>query len=472
MDGSSAANRATDIRKKLGYPVIDGDGHVLEPSRVILDYVKKLAGPEFMARFEKRERPFANSGMKNIYWWQPSGKWTLDRATAILPKLYAERLDEAGIDFGMCYSSAILQLMHERNDEFRQVGHRALNMYLADVYSDVKDRLMPSMGIPMYNPEEALAEIEFVTGELGMKAITVGTEVHKAPDIVMEKAPELADHFLAVHPVAHDALHDYDPVWQKCLDLGLAVASHTSARGRIGSRRCSPSSYVFNHLGDFAEGAEFFCRSLFLGGVTRRFPGLNFGFLEGGVGFAGQLYNDLYEHWEKRNINALMDNLNPADMDYDLLTEMAKKYGGDILTPEAVCGQAKNDAPPTPDELDEFKALEITSGDDIAKLFTEPFYFGCEADDRMNAVAFDRRLHHKGAQLKAMFGSDIGHWDVMDMRGCVPEAYELVEDGVMNDEDFRKFMFTNPMEFFTTGNPDFFKGTRVEDAVAKELNKG
>jgi len=94
-----------------------------------------------------------------------------------------------------------------------------------------------------------------------------------------------------------------------------------------------------------------------------------------------------------------------------------------------------------------------------------PFYFGCEADDRLNAIAFDPRLHHEGARLKAMFGSDIGHWDVMDMNGVLPEAYALVEEGLMSEEDFRAFVCDNPAGFFTRQNPDFFKGTTVEGKV-------
>ena len=41
-----------------------------------------------------------------------------------------------------------------------------------------------------------------------------------------------------------------------------------------------------------------------------------------------------------------------------------------------------------------------------------------------------------GAHLNAMFASDIGHWDVPDVRGVLPEAWELVEDGRLTEEDF------------------------------------
>ena len=41
-----------------------------------------------------------------------------------------------------------------------------------------------------------------------------------------------------------------------------------------------------------------------------------------------------------------------------------------------------------------------------------------------------------------MLGSDIGHWDVPDMRDVVPEAYELVEDGRLVADQFRAFPAT------------------------------
>src|SRR4029078_11279853 len=52
--------------------------------------------------------------------------------------------------------------------------------------------------------------------------------------------------------------------------------------------------------------------SLVMGGVTRRFPDLNFAFLEGGVAWAASLLCDLIGHWEKRNGPA-MKYLEPAE---------------------------------------------------------------------------------------------------------------------------------------------------------------
>ena len=74
-----------------------------------------------------------------------------------------------------------------------------------------------------------------------------------------------------------------------------------------------------------------------------------------------------------------------------------------------------------------------------------------------------------GARLKAIFGSDIGHFDVPDMLDVLPEAYELCEDGLITDDDFRDFTFANPVRLWGTVNPAFFSGTVVEKAAAQVL---
>src|SRR5260370_34537013 len=51
------------------------------------------------------------------------------------------------------------------------------------------------------------------------------------------------------------------------------------------------------------------------------------------------------------------------------------------------------------------------------------------------------------------------------------EAHELVDDGLMTAEDFRDFAFVNPAGLWASMNPDFFKGTVVEDSVAKVTGK-
>ena len=211
--------------------------------------------------------------------------------------------------------------------------------------------------------------------------------------------------------------------------------------------------------------------ALFLGGVTRRVPELNFAFLEGGVGWACGLYADLIGHWEKRNRQAL-ENTNPQRLDQPGLVALAEKYGQASVVDAVRRGDGLDDngnGTGGVDDLDDYSRCKIARKEDIRELFVPRFYFGCEADDPINAWAFNRRSNPMGARLNALFSSDIGHFDVPDMTEVVPEAYELVEHGLLTDDDFRDFMFTNAVRFWGEVNPDFFKGTVVEKRAAEVL---
>jgi hypothetical protein len=68
-----------------------------------------------------------------------------------------------------------------------------------------------------------------------------------------------------------------------------------------------------------------------------------------------------------------------------------------------------------------------------------------------------------------VFGSDIGHFDVPDMTQVLPEVYELVEHKLIDEQDFRDFVFANPVKLWAGNNPAFFKGTAVEAQVNRLL---
>jgi hypothetical protein len=214
-----------------------------------------------------------------------------------------------------------------------------------------------------------------------------------------------------------------------------------------------------------AESNHAVAKSLFLGGVTRRFPELNFAFLEGGVAWAVTLFADIIGHWEKRN-GPQMRALDPAKSDWQKIRAYFEKYQPEWadLAPTGG-GYAPRDA----EMLDEFAACGIERAEDIRQLFVSRYFFGCEADDPTTSIAFDTKATPFGARFNAMFGSDISHWDVPDMSEVLEEALEMVDHGQITEADFRDFVFANPIAFYTRANPSFFAGTRVEDAVSAHL---
>jgi predicted TIM-barrel fold metal-dependent hydrolase len=450
----------SDVRARLDHPVVDADGHLIEAEWLLDEYVRDVAGPEIQARWLNRPAPYGPTKM--IWWGYPSAAHTRDRAMSMFPKYFAARMEECGIDFAHMLTTAGLATLYIRDDELRQAGCRALNTMFADMFADVKHKIRPVAVIPTYTPEEAIRELEYAVLELGHKAVMVGTEIRKPYPEVFKEAPQFGQFAERWQSIAIDPPQDYDPFWQRCVDLGVAPICHTSHIGA--QHRRSSSNYVFNHLGMFAGGSEHFCRALLLGGVTKRFPNLNFGLLEGGVAWAVTLLNDIVEHFEKRNVTDLLENLDPAKLDVELLAQLADEYGNDRLTGARIRERphTRSSQPGRPDTFDEFAACGMTEIRDLRDLFCENFYFGCEADDRMMSVGFNRKLSPVGAPLKACFGSDIGHWDVMDARSILSEAYSLVDAGMLTLDDFEALTWRNPVQLHMGMNPDYFKGTVIE----------
>ncbi len=87
----------------------------------------------------------------------------------------------------------------------------------------------------------------------------------------------------------------------------------------------------------------------------------------------------------------------------------------------------------------------------------------------MNSIAFGKSMP-LGARINAIYSSDIGHFDVVDMRDPLPEAWELVEDGHIGEADFRDFTFANAVRLWGTQNPNFFEGTPAPKEAAAVLN--
>ena len=102
----------------------------------------------------------------------------------------------------------------------------------------------------------------------------------------------------------------------------MAPTFHAGGRG-FGLRN-SPSNFTFNHIGHFAAAGHSIAKGLFLGGVTRRFPDMNFAFLEGGVGWGCQLFADLIEHWERRGAKGIA-YMDPKKLDRKLLREPGRQ---------------------------------------------------------------------------------------------------------------------------------------------------
>lgn len=472
--------KAAIARSRLNHPLIDGDSHIIEYTPLLLDYIRAAGGGDLADRMERGRTAAGWYGMtdeERVHrramrgpWWAFPTKNTFDRCTAMLPKLYHERMADFGLDFMVLYPTQGL-FLGQGGAEERAISCHAYNEYVANEYRAYSDRMTPVAIIPMSTPEEALIELDHAHA-LGLKVAMIPSYVRRPVPRTAEKYPDMARTDTWLDTFGIDSAYDYDPVWAKCIELGFPVASHSGGMGF--DDRKSISSYMYNHMGHFAAAGEVLAKSLVMGGVTTRFPQLRVALLEGGVQNGVRLYADLFSRWNKRNASGL-EFLDPANLDLSEAERLFDQYASpevavkrnELIETLKVGPQQVAD-----EHRDDFAAMNIKCEEDLRDRFIPNFYFGCEADDPLSSIAFDRRLNPLGEQVRAVMSFDLGHWDVTDMNHAAAEAYEQVEDGLFSDEDFRKFGFEHSVHLYADNNHRFFEGTAIESEVRRVLESG
>jgi predicted TIM-barrel fold metal-dependent hydrolase len=470
---SKPTRRGARARDGLAHPVIDGDGHYIDLRAPFDDFVRERTGRDDLTKLaastmsdavtQARQRSGGEIRAQRMrapgFWVSPGD--TRYWAAVTIPELYHAHLSQWGIDFAVLYPTRGLLYIHSDHDDARATVSRLFNEYVSELFQPYSDRLAPAAIIPLHSPEEGVAALEH--------ACSLGFKVGMIPSYVRRTLPGWSprdrDSPRWLDTFGIDSEHDYDPFWARAVELGMPLACHSIGMGF--DDRSSPSNYMYNHIGNFAAAGEGVAKSLFFGGVPRRFPELRVAFLEGGAAVGVRLYCDLVSRWEKRGPHVL-DRLNPAHLDRGQLHELLERHGASLggYDPEVLVSDMGS-----PDDFhDDFEFARVSSVDDIRDAFCRSFAWGCEADDPMVGLAFDGRITPLGAKIPAFMGSDIGHWDVPDPTEPLEEALGLVDRGIIDEASLREFVFANPVKFYASGNPDFFAGTAIESEAAAVLH--
>ncbi len=470
-----AAPSAPAIRERLGHPIIDGDGHRIEVREAFVRFVhergeQRLLDDPFARGLlvpgneEGRFPPLAERRRfhthKPHYWITPGDTW--DYAAVSMPGLMYQRLQETGFDFAVVYPTYGLHIAHVPGDEARRGLCRLYNEMVAEDYAPYRDRLSPVAVLPLSCPEEGIEALEHAVA-LGLRAFLIPSYVWRAIPAFADAPPEYRSRLRRMDTFGLDSEHDYDPFWKRAVELNAPISAHLSGAGL--PDHVSPSNSLFS-AGQFAATGEALAKSLFLGGVLRRFPELRIALLEGGVAVGVRLYGDLVSRLEKRGPEGLR-HLDPRRIDTAELAGLAERY-----SPRLVGVPRERLVPAMAVEeggTNDFELSGARRAEDIRDQFCRSLFWGCEGDDPLVGVAFDERVSPLGAVLPAFVGSDIGHWDVPSFGHPLQEAYEQVEHGLLTADQFEEFTFTNAVRFYAGDRPDFFAGTAVEAAATAAL---
>src|SRR5215213_6159152 len=213
------------VHSRLKHPVVDGDGHWLEFPPVFSEKMRKAGGDKaadgFLAalksttdalKMTQETRDERRVALPNF--WNRQAENTLDRATAMMPKMLYERLDDIGSDFAVIYPTAGLRLPRIKDDETRRAVIRAYNIVSADYFRGLEYRMTPAAIIPMHTPDEAIAELEFVTKELGSKVGMFGSAQPKKVPSIDSDDPDVNRLAVYYEVFGIDSDYDFDPVWE------------------------------------------------------------------------------------------------------------------------------------------------------------------------------------------------------------------------------------------------------------------
>ena len=252
------------------------------------------------------------------FWGEPLRNHGLDLATATFPDLLYRRLDQLGIDFTVLYPDHRHQPAGVRR---RRRAPRVLSR---------SQRLLrrPLDGSP--RPHDAGGDHPDGHARGGDRRARA-TRCTR-PRLQGGDAAELRE-AAARARVGGGPTRSASTASTTTTRCGRSAATSASCRafhgpGEGSTFHDSISNPVYNHVGHFATAATAVCKSLFLGGVSQRFPELRFLFLEGGVGWARSLLADLTSHWEKRSLDGLARDSDPRLADADLFLDLYQQYGG------------------------------------------------------------------------------------------------------------------------------------------------
>ncbi|RZJ22116.1 MAG: amidohydrolase [Acinetobacter sp.] len=489
-------SRSAEVKAQLDYPVIDTDIHTNEFSPLLEDYIAQYGGSKVVDLF----REHLNSNGLNVLaaeWYKATPQerqdkrlfrppfWALpaqnsyDLATVSLPSLLNERLEELGTDYAVLYPNISLFPINSSNDDLRRTLTRAVNHYHADIYRPYADRLTPVAAIPLHSPEEGIEELEYAVNTLGLKTALIPGAIRRPVKAIADKYPndqELRRYAYWLDFFGIDSAHDYDPFWQKSIELGINLSTHSGSQSWVA--RNSPSNYMFNHINHFADASEALAKALFFGGVTERFPQLRIALLEAGAAWGANVLTHLVDRFEKRG-NAHVQQYNPANIDRQLIIDLYRQHGQELFKGreysddqiiESVFGVASafRFREQKAEDINDFALTKVQNKQDIFDRWVPNFYFGNEADDRTIVGALHPQATPFNQKVNALFSSDSGHWDVPELTEPLAETWDLVKEGAITEQDFKALVFDNPYRFYTANNPDFFKGTQVEQKLKKK----
>ena len=241
------ASRATrELKARLDHPIVDADAHQLEVLAVVMDFVRDVGGPEMPDRLIKyfmhraahvppdarrAARP-AHVGARVVA--GADREHHRPRHDACCPAISTSAWTRSASTSRSCTPARACWSSRCPAWPTTSCARRAPARSTSTTPSSsgrTSDRLTPAAVIPMHTPEEAIEELDFAIGELGLKAVVFAGDVLRPVPAVRRRASRSRATVLYQDCFGIDSPFDYDPVWRKCIELKVAPTFHSGPIG-------------------------------------------------------------------------------------------------------------------------------------------------------------------------------------------------------------------------------------------------
>jgi predicted TIM-barrel fold metal-dependent hydrolase len=300
---------------KNGFKQIDAELHVMEP----VDLWERYIDAEFKDRAPRRlqERQWdirtivegdVMASMTDYNWSNMTdaedkvlGDMYADaRATNFDPASQLRAMDTEGLDLAVLYptSGMYITARNGMDPRFAEAACRAYNDWLYDfIQGGDPKRMFGAAAVSPHDVETAVAEARRAVEKLAFKAI-----------------------FLRPNMYNGRAWHDpyYDPLWATAQDLGVAIGFHETTGSRMPAAGADrfPDDIGTAHIATHSVEQMMACMDIIMGGVMERFPGIQFGFLEGQCGWLPFWLDRMDDHYEWRHPLGEMQHLKIKPSEY------------------------------------------------------------------------------------------------------------------------------------------------------------
>ncbi len=298
-----------------GFKMIDAELHVMEP----VDLWERYIDPEFRDRAPRRlnERRWdirtivegeVMAAMSDDNWpamgdaeeSSLANRYAEEIAANFDPASQVKAMDNEGLDLAVLYptSGMYITAKNGMDPRFAEATCRAYNNWLYDyIQEGDPTRMFGAAAVSPHDVESAVVEARRCVEKLAFKAI-----------------------FLRPNMYNNRPWHDpyYDPLWATVQDLGVAVGFHETTGSRMPATGADrfPDDLGIAHIATHSVEQMMACMDIIMGGVMERFPGIQFGFLEGQCGWLPFWLDRMDDHYEWRHPLGEMQHLKIKPSEY------------------------------------------------------------------------------------------------------------------------------------------------------------